>query len=167
MTEEMASMPRGGGAGDFVTPGEPVLTGTQLRDADTSPRFRIGEIAERTGLSMRSIRYYEETGLVTPAGRTDGGFRMYSEVDVQRLLGIMQMKPLGFSLERTRDVLADLDILRDTSGTDSTRSEARSRLADLHSEMRAALEALARRVEIARSFTERLDDELADFDARH
>ena len=87
MTGDLWRAPEGGqsGTGDFVAPGERALTGAQLREADPTPRFRIGEIAERTGLSMRSIRYYEESGLVTPAGRTEGGFRMYSETDVQRL----------------------------------------------------------------------------------
>lgn len=149
----------------YVTPPEPALTGAQLRGAETAPKFRIGEVAERIGLSLRSIRYYEEAGLVTPAGRTSGGFRMYSEFDVQRLIGVMQMKPLGFSLERMGEVLADLDVLRDTDADEDERVAARTRLAALHTEMRSALADLAQRLEIARSFTARLDQELIDFDA--
>ena len=89
---------------------------------------------------------------------------MYSELDVQRLLGVMQMKPLGFSLERMGEVLADLDVVRDSSTGEDERMAARTRLADLHTEMRSALADLAQRLEIARSFTARLDQELLEFD---
>jgi DNA-binding transcriptional MerR regulator len=70
---------------------------------------QIGEVAERTGLSLRTIRYYEEVGLVTPAARSTGGFRLYSETDVARLRLIRRMKPLDFTLEEMKDVLAVLD----------------------------------------------------------
>lgn len=73
--------------------------------------MQIGEVAEQTGLSLRTIRYYEEVGLVTPSSRTAGGFRLYSETDVARLRLIRRMKPLGFSLEEMRDVLGVLDQL--------------------------------------------------------
>ena len=148
----------------YVVPAEHALTGARLREVDTSPRLRIGEVSERLGLSSRSIRYYEESGLVTPAGRTTGGFRMYSEFDVQRLLGVMQMKPLGFSLERMGQVLGDLDVLRDDDADHADRMQARARISDLHAEMQEALASLAQRLEIARSFTHRLDEELTELD---
>jgi DNA-binding transcriptional MerR regulator len=72
-------------------------------------RMQIGEVAERTGLSLRTIRYYEEVGLVVPSARSQGGFRLYTEPDVGRLLLIKRMKPLGFQLEEMRDLLAILD----------------------------------------------------------
>ncbi|GAA1228507.1 MerR family transcriptional regulator [Prauserella halophila] len=71
--------------------------------------MQIGEVAERTGLSLRTIRYYEEVGLVVPSARSQGGFRLYHEPDVDRLLLIMRMKPLGFQLEEMRELLAILD----------------------------------------------------------
>ncbi len=61
-------------------------------------RMQIGEVAERTGLSLRTIRYYGEVGLVVPSARSKGGFRLYTESDVARLLLIKQMKPLGVQL---------------------------------------------------------------------
>ncbi|WP_026066110.1 MerR family transcriptional regulator, partial [Actinoalloteichus spitiensis] len=67
--------------------------------------MRIGEVAERTELSLRTIRHYEEAGLVEPSGRSQGGFRLYTEADVQRLMVIRRMKPLGFTLEQMRDLL--------------------------------------------------------------
>ncbi|RZQ64895.1 MerR family transcriptional regulator [Amycolatopsis suaedae] len=73
--------------------------------------MQIGEVAERTGLSLRTIRYYEEMGLVVPSARSQGGFRLYTDPDVQRLQLIKRMKPLGFQLEEMRDLLAVLDPL--------------------------------------------------------
>lgn len=88
---------------------------------------QIGEVAERTGLSLRTIRYYEEVGLVTPSGRTTGGFRLYSANDVSRLQLIRRMKPLGFSLDEMRDVLSILDGLEDAE-PDSDRGDLVQRL---------------------------------------
>ncbi|MHC0429327.1 MerR family transcriptional regulator [Streptomyces sp. O3] len=73
--------------------------------------MQIGEVAERTGLSLRTIRHYEEVGLVTPSARSKGGFRLYTETDVERLMVIRRMKPLDFSLEETRDLLEITDRL--------------------------------------------------------
>ena len=56
--------------------------------------LQIGEVAERVGLSLRSVRYYEEIGLVEPSDRTEGGFRLYSEEDVRRLLLVKRIKSL-------------------------------------------------------------------------
>jgi len=71
--------------------------------------MQIGEVAERTRLSLRAIRYYEEVGLVVPSARSRGGFRLYTEPDVHRLGLIRRMKPLGFQLEEIRDLLDVLD----------------------------------------------------------
>ncbi|MGD9482834.1 MerR family transcriptional regulator [Streptomyces sp. TRM70308] len=73
--------------------------------------MQIGQVAERTGLSLRTIRHYEEVGLVPPSARSKGGFRLYTEADVERLLVVRRMKPLGFSLEEMRDLLEATDAL--------------------------------------------------------
>lgn len=67
--------------------------------------MHIGEVAERTGLSLRTIRHYDEVGLLPPSGRTEGGFRLYTEPDVERLQHIRRIAPLGFTLEETTDIL--------------------------------------------------------------
>ncbi|MFJ9420333.1 MerR family transcriptional regulator [Streptomyces sp. NPDC101227] len=76
-----------------------------------SEHMQIGEVAARTELSLRTIRHYEETGLVIPSARSQGGFRLYAETDVARLMVIRRMKPLGFTLEQMRDLLAATDRL--------------------------------------------------------
>ena len=73
--------------------------------------MRIGELAERSGLSLRTIRFYEEVGVLAPAPRTKGGFRLFTDGDLQRLLLARQMKPLGFSVEEMRELVAAVDAL--------------------------------------------------------
>lgn len=75
-------------------------------DEDEGALVHIGAVAEQTGLSLRTLRHYDEVGLVQPSGRTDGGFRLYSAGDVERLLLIRRMKPLGFTLEEMASLLA-------------------------------------------------------------
>ena len=70
------------------------------------PLIQIGEVAARTDLSIRTIRHWEEMGLVTPTARSAGGFRLYSEEDVARIRLLRYMKPLNFTLEQMRDLLA-------------------------------------------------------------
>jgi DNA-binding transcriptional MerR regulator len=67
--------------------------------------MQIGEVAARVGLSLRTIRHYDEIGLVTPSERSPGGFRLYTEQDVERLTLVKSMKPLEFPLEQIRDLV--------------------------------------------------------------
>src|SRR5918998_1387515 len=97
------------------------LAGHML-DATTSDRLlQIGEVAERTGLSLRTIRYYEEMELVVPETRTDGGFRLYTTDHLQRLALIRRMKPLGFTLQEMRELLDARDRLSDAPGDVAAR----------------------------------------------
>ncbi|MEP6981412.1 MAG: MerR family transcriptional regulator [Nakamurella sp.] len=73
--------------------------------------MQIGELAERTGLSLRTIRHYDDEGLLTPSARSAGGFRLYSAHDLDRLMVIRTMKPLGFSIEEMHDLLATVSEL--------------------------------------------------------
>ena len=109
-------------------------------------RMQIGEVAERIGLSLRTIRHYEEVGLAVPSARSDGGFRLYVEDDVERLRVIMQMKPLGFSLEEMRELL---DLLAAGPAADAARltafrRQAAERVATLRRQLRTAGEFAAR-----------------------
>jgi len=85
------------------------------RDAVT---MHIGELAEKTGLSLRTIRHYDEVGLLKPTGRTEGGFRLYTHDDLARLMLIRRMKPLGFSLGEMTELLRIVDTLGGTGSGD-------------------------------------------------
>ena len=102
--------------------------------------YHIGEVADRTGLSLRTLRHWEEMGLVTPTGRSDGGFRLYAEEDVQRVLLARALKPADFSLDELHEVLRLRDDL--AAGLDPeerARSEAALRGFLLRAELRCKL----------------------------
>ncbi|MGH9139614.1 MAG: MerR family transcriptional regulator [Vicinamibacterales bacterium] len=68
--------------------------------------LKIGALAERTGTNPPTIRYYEEIGLVRPAGRAAGGQRAYGEEDVKVLTFIRRCRDFGFSIEQVRSLVA-------------------------------------------------------------
>lgn len=67
--------------------------------------FAIGALSKRTGVNIETIRYYEKTGVLQPAPRTEGGYRTYSSDDVRRLAFIRRARELGFSLDEVRALL--------------------------------------------------------------
>ena len=70
--------------------------------------LRIGQLAEQSGKTVRAIHFYEELGLLTPARRTKGGFRLYDADAVLRIQWIDRLQELGFSLPEIREFLLDL-----------------------------------------------------------
>ena len=78
-----------------------------------SPRFlQIGEAADRSERTQRTLRYYEEKGLLRPPERMEGGFRLYSPEDMERIERIKQFQELlGFSLAEIKDMLEHDDVL--------------------------------------------------------
>ena len=76
-----------------------------------APMMQIGELADRAEMSLRTIRHYDEVGLLTPSGRSEGGFRLYTDADFSRLMVIRRMKPLGFSLDEMAELLRVVDAL--------------------------------------------------------
>ena len=68
--------------------------------------YTIEQVATRTDLTKRTLRYYEEVGLLPPTGRTEGNYRRYSEADIQRLVRIKELRDLlGFSLSDIREII--------------------------------------------------------------
>jgi DNA-binding transcriptional MerR regulator len=65
--------------------------------------MQIGDLAAKVGVTPRTIRYYEELGIVEPKERTGGGFRLYSESQLRRLQIVQSLKELGFGLDRIRE----------------------------------------------------------------
>lgn len=90
---------------------------TSRRAADAAPpegdkRYQIGEVAERTGVTQRTLRFYEEKGLLNPPERMDGGFRLYSNEDVERIQFIKRLQDLlGFKLSEIKEMV-DAEELR-------------------------------------------------------
>jgi MerR family transcriptional regulator, copper efflux regulator len=119
---------------------------------------QIGQVAERTGLSLRTIRFYEESGLVVPTSRSEGGFRLYSADDVARLEVVKRMKPLGFSLEEMRELLTLLADLAAASGND--RPHLLDRLRVFHEAARLRVDALRAELAVAEDFAGTLADRL-------
>jgi DNA-binding transcriptional MerR regulator len=76
-------------------------------------RMRIGDLAEQTGATPQTIRYYEQLGLLAPEQREGRGYRHYGEEAVARLQKIATLKQIGLSLEEIRDVI-DLYFVDDT-----------------------------------------------------
>ncbi|WP_246042481.1 MerR family transcriptional regulator [Streptomyces globosus] len=112
--------------------------------------MQIGEVAARTELSLRTIRHYEEAGLAGPSARSQGGFRLYTETDVSRLMVIRRMKPLGFTLDQMRDLLDVTDRL-DADG-DLDPAERETLLERLREYEQAATEQVGKlRVRLARA----------------
>jgi DNA-binding transcriptional MerR regulator len=132
-----------------------------------SSTMHIGELADRTGLSLRTIRHYDDVGLLPATARTDGGFRIYSEDDFDRLMVIKQMKPLGFSLEEMAEILNILSSepgLSSPSGPSSQAGEGtavagRAKLAEFLERAVHQRAKMARNLAQADEFIERLSEE--------
>lgn len=69
--------------------------------------LRIGEVARRSGLTLRTLRHYDDLGLLVPSGRTGGDYRLYAPDDLRRLLDIQHLKSLGLSLDEVAAALDD------------------------------------------------------------
>ncbi len=120
--------------------------------AKTRMTMHIGELAERTGLSLRTIRHYDDVGLLPATARTEGGFRVYSEDEFQRLVVIKAMKPLGFALEEMAEILG----LLDAQGRCGSTDEMQDRLSKFLHQAIAQRAKMARNLLQADEFIERL-----------
>ena len=94
--------------------------------------LQIGEVAERTGVTQRTLRFYEEKGLLRAPSRLEGGFRLYSEVDVERVERIRQLqKLLGFSLAEIKEMVEAEEVkdqIRAEYRRDADAAERREKL---------------------------------------
>src|SRR3712207_4811466 len=79
---------------------------TATPTAHPAEALKIGALAERTGTTTPTIRYYEAIGLLPPAGRQAGGQRRYGDDDVRRLTFVRRCREFGFSVEQVRDLVA-------------------------------------------------------------
>ena len=97
--------------------------------------MNIGQAAAASGVSAKMIRYYEETGLIPTARRSEAGYRTYGDRDVQMLRFIRRARDLGFPVEQIADLLA---LWRDQSRHSSdVKHLATMRIAELQAKIRA------------------------------
>jgi DNA-binding transcriptional MerR regulator len=124
--------------------------------APTQERYRIGEVAERVGVTTRTIRYYEELGLVgPPVARTKGTHRLYTDADITRLEELIRLRDLlGLSLEEIV-ALAEAEearaALRD-QWAESTSDRERARI------VKAAIPLIERQLELVRTRQQKLSE---------
>ena len=115
------------------------------------PRYQIGEVAQRTGLTQRTLRFYEERGLVTPADRMEGGFRLYSEADIGRVELIKQLQGLlGFTLAEIKEMVEAEELrarIRATRRPDRDLPERRQRVERVIAALRRQLEVVEPKIE--------------------
>lgn len=67
--------------------------------------MKIGQVAQRTGLKVETVRFYEAEGLIDAADRTAGNYRLYGQAHLERLSFIKRARDLGFSLDQVRDLM--------------------------------------------------------------
>ncbi|GAA1292742.1 MerR family transcriptional regulator [Planotetraspora silvatica] len=113
--------------------------------------MRIGELARRSGVSPRALRYYEQNGLIR-ARRSANGYREYDEADVRLVAEIRSLIAVGFTLEDARPFVECLKSGHESGGScPESVAVYRRKLADIDAEIRSLL---ARRSEVAAQFAE-------------
>lgn len=101
--------------------------------SDHPAQFTIGRLAKAADVNIDTVRFYERQGLLQPAPRTAGGYRLYGAADAQRLQFIRRAKTLGFSLE---DIAELLRLTEDGHDRGKVKAIAQKRVADLESRIR-------------------------------
>jgi DNA-binding transcriptional MerR regulator len=82
------------------------------------PCLQIGEVADRTGVTQRTLRFYEERGLLKPPSRMEGGFRLYSEDDVARVEQIKRLQSLlGLTLAEIKEMVEAEEVREELRAT--------------------------------------------------
>jgi DNA-binding transcriptional MerR regulator len=92
--------------------------------------FQIAEVAQRSGFTPATLRYYEDIGLLAPAARTDAGYRLYDETSLERLRFIARAKQLGCSLDEITELTAAWDGGRCAHVQERLRSTVDAKIAD-------------------------------------
>jgi len=126
-------------------------------------RYQIGEVADRTGVTQRTLRFYEEKGLLRPPERMDGGFRLYSEEDVQRIEYIRRLQQyLGFTLAEIKEMVEAEDLRQQIIATFRPDRELPARLERVH----RIIGALERQLEVVDHKVEALAEMQGDLHAK-
>jgi DNA-binding transcriptional MerR regulator len=118
--------------------------------AENLTLLKVGELAKRTGKTVRAVHLYEELGLLTPAVRSKGGFRLYSGKAVARIEWIQKLQDLGFSLTEIKAFLRDWE-------DSTTAPKAMDRIREIFSDkLRETKETIGRLSRLVEDLTETL-----------
>jgi DNA-binding transcriptional MerR regulator len=91
---------------------------SERKSGREEPLLQIGEVADRTGVTQRTLRFYEERGLLKPPTRMEGGFRLYSEDDVARVTQIRRLQDLlGLTLAEIKDMVEAEEVKEELRAT--------------------------------------------------
>ena len=129
--------------------------------------LQIGEVAERTGVTQRTLRFYEERGLLKPPSRLDGGFRLYSEDDVRRVEQIKRLQSLlGFTLAEIKEMVEADEVkmqLRATYRKDAAISERRAKLLKAKEVTEAQVAVINQKLAALQEMNGHLEEKLAQY----
>jgi MerR family transcriptional regulator, repressor of the yfmOP operon len=135
-----------------------------------APYYRIEQVAARTGLTKRTLRYYEEIGLLAAPARTEGNYRLYSEADVARLEQICRLKEaLGLTLSEISELMQvedERNELRASYRQTQDPVERRAQLLQFEALVHKQLDFVERKQAMLNEMREALHQQLARFEAK-
>ncbi len=139
-------------------------------DDESVARYQIGEVAERTGVTQRTLRFYEEKGLLRPPERLDGGFRLYSDSDVDRISSIRNMQSLlGLTLAEIKEMVEADELraqIRATFRPDRELPERKRRAEVIIDALRRQLAIVEHKLEALGEMREELRERLESIEER-
>jgi DNA-binding transcriptional MerR regulator len=139
------------------------MAADQKERARHEPYLQIGEVADRTGVTQRTLRFYEERGLLKPPSRMEGGFRLYSEEDVDRVEQIKRLQSLlGLTLAEIKEMVEAEETKIELRATYRPDLDAEARIARLVK----AIEVTERQSEIIGAKIDALIEMKADLEAK-
>lgn len=119
------------------------------------PYLQIGEVAERTGVTQRTLRFYEEKGLLKPPTRMEGGFRLYSESDVKRVKQIRRLQDLlGVALADIKEMVDAEEMLRELRA----QYDPQSGVAEKKRQLEKAIEVVQAQYTIVTQKTQQMEE---------
>lgn len=146
------------------------MTAEPAGTAPKSQRYQIGEVAERTGVTQRTLRFYEEKGLLDPPERMEGGFRLYSDEDINRVTYIRRLQELlGFTLSEIKEMVDAEEELQQIAATrrpDLELSERVERVSTVVAALSRQLEVVDHKVTHLSAMKEELSTKMARMQAR-
>jgi DNA-binding transcriptional MerR regulator len=115
--------------------------GAPAATIDEGALFTTGEMARRSNNTLRTVRFYEEEGILRPVRRTEGGHRLFDRAELERLMLVSDMRAAGLSLDEIKQIL---EVKRRASSGGDAAKQATEILTRRISELRDKLAALAR-----------------------